>query len=183
MQDQKHDEWFPWQRNVHDRYKSWDNEAIKADLKAKALPCALLMAQIEHDFNIGALIRNANAFGCFTVFYYGRRHIDRRGCLGSYKYIDLIHLPAIEAVEELKSQYSFVGLENNVEGTVPLKTFIYPDRPLFIFGEEKDGIQPDLMKLLDHVVEIPANQGSVRSLNVGVSSGITLYDYYIKRGG
>jgi tRNA G18 (ribose-2'-O)-methylase SpoU len=181
MQDQKFDERFLWQRNVQDRYKSWETDAIKADLKAKALPCAVLMAQIEHDFNFGCLVRNANAFGAEAVYYYGRRHWDRRAAEGVYKYTDVIHLPNIEAVAALKDRYTFVGLENNIEGTTPLQDFQWPAKPLLCFGEEKDGLQSELLALLDHLVEIPL-RGSVRSINVGAASAASLYAYSLTQG-
>jgi len=171
---------FLWQRNVRDHYKSWSNEAIKADLKAKSLPCAVLMAQVEHDFNIGCVIRNANAFCCTTVYYYGRKHMDRRGAISTYKYMDVIYLPSFDAVKELKARYSLVALENNVPDTKPLATFTYPTNPLFIIGEEQNGIEPALLDIVDHRVEIPIT-GSTRSLNAGTASGIILWDFVCKQ--
>ena len=173
-------ETFSWQRNVRDQYKSWTTEAIKADLKAKALPCAILMAQVEHDFNIGSVIRNANAFGCTTVYYYGRKHIDRRGTCGTYHYCDVVHLPSFDQIRQLKEQYAFVALENNVPNTVPLAKFIYPKCPLLIIGEEQNGIEPALLELAEHRVEIEM-RGSVRSLNAGAAAGIILYDFVCKQ--
>jgi tRNA G18 (ribose-2'-O)-methylase SpoU len=181
MEEQKYDERFLWQRNVRDCYRALSTEEIKADLKAKALPCAVLMAQIEHDFNFGCLVRNANAFGAEAVYYYGRRHWDRRAAQGTYRYTDVIHLPSIEAVSALKERYAFVGLENNINGTTPLQDFQWPEKPLLCFGEEKDGLQPEILALLDHLVEI-SMRGSVRSINVGAASAAALFAYSLKQG-
>lgn len=48
-----------------------------------------------------------------------------------------------------------------------------------IFGQEQIGVSPTALKLAEHVVFIP-QFGSTRSINVGVSSGIAMYDYVRK---
>ena len=48
-----------------------------------------------------------------------------------------------------------------------------------IFGEEGEGISPLLLKNCDYCVNI-SQFGSVRSLNVGTSSGIAMYDWISK---
>ena len=47
---------------------------------------------------LGGSIRNANAFGIKKVFYSGRRKINRQGSVGSYLYVDIIHLPTTDKV-------------------------------------------------------------------------------------
>lgn len=168
-----------WQRNVQDKYKSVSTEDIKNDLKEKALPCAILAQNIEHDFNLGSILRSANFFGIFKFYYYGRKKFDRRSCLGCYHYIDVINLPTLDDVKKLKQEYIFIGLENNVPNTVPMNTFSYPKNSLFCFGEEGMGLDKSIIELCDHLLEIPAF-GSVRSLNVGTASAITMWDYITK---
>ena len=48
--------------------------------------------------------------------------------------------------------------------------------PLMVFGEEGVGLTEETLKIADYSVEIP-QYGSVRSLNVGTSSGILMYNY------
>ena len=45
-----------------------------------------------------------------------------------------------------------------------------------IFGEEGTGLTQQAIQMCHILVEIP-QYGSVRSLNVGTSSGVLLYDY------
>ena len=59
-----------------------------------------------------------------------------------------------------------------------METFNWPKEKhvVMIFGEESRGIPQELLDISDDVVYI--NQyGSVRSLNLGVASGIAMYDY------
>lgn len=173
------DNQFLWQRNVRDCYKSMPTEDIKRDLAEKALPCAILAQNIEHDFNLGAIMRAANFFGIFDFYYYGRKKIDRRSCVGCYHYMNIVNLSTIDDVRKLKSKYVFVGLENNVPSTIPIKKFAWAPNTLFCFGEEQMGLDQSIQSLCDHLVEIPA-VGSVRSMNVGAAASIAIYDYVNK---
>ena len=168
-----------WKYNVTDEYKSWNPEDIKVDLQARAHPFAVLMEHWKGDFNIGTMIRNANAFNASRVYYIGRRRFDPRGCVGTHHYVDLNYLNNFDELSELKEKYVFVALDNNIGNCVPIETFEWPGNSLMIFGEEGNGITPELLSLCDYRVSI-TQHGSVRSLNVGTSSGIVMYDYLNK---
>ena len=49
-------------RNVVDRYRYWRMEAIVADLDTRRFGYHVAVENWEHDFNIGTVVRNANAF-------------------------------------------------------------------------------------------------------------------------
>lgn len=168
-----------WQRNVLDKYKSVPDELVKEDLKKSASKCAVMMSQIEGDFNFSCVIRSSNNFNVSKVFYYGNRRFDKRGCQGTHHYTDVIFLSSIEDIINLKKDYKFVGLENNVDNVIPMKDFKWHENSLLILGEEGTGIPECVMKLLDYKVEIPSN-GSVRSINVAAAASIALYDYTCK---
>lgn len=168
-----------WQRNVVDKYKDKSEEEIKTDLQATALPCAVLMSQIIGDFNFGTLIRAANNFNVKSIYYYGNKRYDKRGAQGTYIYSDVIFLPLLDDIKRLKRDYIFVGLENNIAGTIPLQSFQWDKRSILVLGEEGVGIPQSIIELLDFKVEIPS-RGSVRSLNVASAASIALYDYYCK---
>lgn len=174
------DRWSLWTRNVVDKYKEWSTESIKKDLQRTANPFAVCMEHWQGDFNISTLIRNANAFNARKVFYLGKRRIDRRGAVGAHHYIDYVHLAGgISELVDLKSQYIIVGVENNTANTSKLHEFDWlslEKPPLMLFGEEGVGLTPEALKIVDYCVEIP-QYGSVRSLNVGTTSGILMYDF------
>ena len=171
--------WSLWKRNVVNRYKNWPTESIKRDLQRTANPFAVCMEHWQGDFNISTLIRNANAFNAEKVFYLGKKRFDRRGTVGSHHYVDLVFLDGgLSQLVELKKQYTFVAIDNNVPNTHKLGNFNWSELekpPLLIFGEEGVGLTEEALNLADYTVEIP-QFGSVRSLNVGTSSGIVMYD-------
>jgi tRNA G18 (ribose-2'-O)-methylase SpoU len=177
---------LPPNANVIDKYKwdrltKWTTELIKEDLQKTAFPYAVLMENFAGDFNIGTVIRNANAFNAKEVFYLGMRHYDKRGTVGTHHYTAITHIRSVDELSALKERYTLVGIENSVSGAVSLGDFKWPSNPLLIIGEEGVGITPQTLALCDHCVYIP-QYGSVRSLNAGVASGIVLNDFVTKHG-
>tara|TARA_R110000824_G_scaffold2936_10_gene13422 strand:- start:40886 stop:41524 length:639 start_codon:yes stop_codon:yes gene_type:complete len=173
------DKWSLWKRNVVDKYKSMTDEQIRKDLSENKNPIAICMEHWKGDFNIATLIRNANAFNVEKVYYLGKRKIDRRGTVGSHHYIDIVHVDGdISKLVELKKQYTFVAIDNNIPNTDKLSEFYWKKLekpPLVFFGEEGYGLTQETLNLCDYRIEIE-QYGSVRSLNVGTSSGLVLYE-------
>ncbi len=57
-----------------------------------------------------------------------------------------------------------------------ISAFTGVDKPMFVFGEEKAGLSDYVLDNSDYIVTVPA-YGSVRSLNVGTTSGIVMGFY------
>ena len=174
--------WSMWTRNVVNRYKNWSTESIRRDLQRTSNPFAVCMEHWQGDFNISTLISNANAFNAEKVFYLGKKKYDRRGTVGTHHYVDLVFLDGgIPELVDLKNQYTFIAIDNNISNTTQLQNFSWnkiEKTPLFFFGEEGVGLTTEVLNLADYSIEIP-QYGSVRSLNVGTSSGIVMYDYVL----
>lgn len=163
--------------NVLDQYKDLTVGEIRNIVKQNSFPFAILMSQLQGDFNFGSVIRSANALGASEVFYYGRKQFDRRGALGCYWYSDVKFLHSFDEIKELKNKYSFVALENNInKNPISMFDFSWPKNSLICIGEERNGIEDNLLDLCDHFVEIPM-AGSIRSFNASVAASIAMYDY------
>jgi len=167
--------WGAWTMNVIDRFKGLTVSQIKQELRTQAPRAAILMGQIEGDFNISNIIRSANSFGIVDIFYFGRKKFDKRGCVGSHHYVNIKFL-SLDEIKELKHKYVFVGLENNIDEAVPIQDFNWPPNSLICLGEEGNGIPKFLLDMLDFKVEIPSF-GSVRSMNVASAGAIAMYSY------
>jgi tRNA G18 (ribose-2'-O)-methylase SpoU len=171
---EKENPYLLWQRNVKDELKGLSNEEIKERLKASAPGAAILIQNIQHDLNIGTIIRSANSFGIVDIYFYGKRRFDRRACAGTYHYLNLQFLSTLDEVRALKERYRLVALENNLERKPqPLTDYAWALNSMIVTGE---GITPDLLELADDVVEIESF-GSVRSMNVGVAASIAMFAY------
>jgi len=173
-------EYSAWERNVIDEYKPLSNEEIKAKVAERRLPFAVLMTHLNIDYNLGAVIRVANALGA-EVFYFGKKKFDKRGACGVYNYTNPTYLSSISEVSALKARFAFIALEQTPQSE-NIMTFKYPERPcLFLLGEESRGLTgtPEVFNLADYCVSIP-QVGSVRSLNAATAFAIAAYDFRSK---
>lgn len=167
-------------RNILDRFRHLETEDIREKLQENNNGFAAFMENWEGDFNIGTMLRNANAFGAERLFYMGKRSWDRRGAVGTHHYTDIIHIEVPIEHKLLKTHYTPIAFENNINGSSEdLRGFEWPDHPLMLFGSESDGLSQKVLSFCEEYVTIP-QFGSVRSFNAGVASGIVMYDYIQK---
>tara|TARA_Y100000310_G_scaffold247151_1_gene252684 strand:- start:669 stop:1214 length:546 start_codon:yes stop_codon:yes gene_type:complete len=163
-------------RNIIDYFAYWNVEAIKADLDKRRHNFSVLISNLYSDFNIGSVIRNANAFLAKEVIIYGKRKYDRRGTVGTYKYENLKFVKTSDDLEALSGS-TIVGVDN-LDNAVPIESFDWPEdkHVVMAFGQEQIGLPEEIIDICDHIVYI-TQYGSVRSLNVGCASAIAMYDY------
>tara|TARA_R110000824_G_scaffold179573_1_gene359807 strand:+ start:207 stop:788 length:582 start_codon:yes stop_codon:yes gene_type:complete len=166
--------------NVIDKYKEWQVDLIKEEVQKNAFPYAALMENWGSDYNLSTLIRNANAFGAKEVFYLKeKKKWDTRGAVGTHHYSNVQHLSSYEEVEELKKRYKFVAIENGLSAARTLANYEWKADTLLVFGEEGNGLSKQILAMCEDIVYIP-QYGSVRSLNVGTTSGIIMNDLVSK---
>ena len=163
---------------VRDEFKGMAPEEIKVALDAKRFPFAVCVANVEYDFNLGTIIRNANAFLAREVVIYGRRKMDLRGAMGAHVYENVVH---VRDATELKAHARGMKLVcfEEAPGAVRLEDFLWPPNPLMIFGQEGPGVPEEVRALADATVFIPLF-GSMRSINVGVAAGIAMHDWHAR---
>lgn len=169
----KHEHLTAWTFNVADHFKNLTVEEIRAKLEQTAFPFAVCAENVIGDFNLGTLIRNANAFNAKEIFYVGNKKFDKRGAVGVHNYSNIKWIPTLDELLELKKKYVFVGIDN-VPGAIPISSHCWQKNTLLFFGEEGLGLTPTSQKLCDKMVYIE-QYGSVRSLNVGTASGIIMH--------
>ena len=78
-------------RNVVDRYRYWTMEAIVADLDPRRHDFHVAIENWQHDFNIGTIVRTANAFLAAEVHIVGNRRWNRRGAMVTDRYQHVRH--------------------------------------------------------------------------------------------
>ena len=162
-------------RNVVDRYRYWNHDAIVADLDTRRHPFHVAIENWEHDFNIGTVVRNANAFLAAEVHVVGRRRWNRRGAMVTDRYQHVRHHPSIDDLVTFADGNSLqiVGIDN-LPGSVPLERTPLPERCVLLFGQEGPGLSEVARDNVDLVCSI-SQFGSTRSINAGVASGIAMY--------
>lgn len=164
-------------RNVVDRYRYWRLEAIVADLDARRHPFHVAVENWTHDLNIGAVVRNANAFLAREVHIIGRRKWNRRGAMVTDRYQHLRYHEGIETFTAWASSEAIplIGVDN-LPGAVPIDAFDIPRTCVFLFGQEGPGLSEVARTAASVIVSI-RQFGSTRSINAGVASGIAMHEW------
>ncbi|GAB3107098.1 rRNA methyltransferase [Janibacter alkaliphilus] len=167
-------------RNVEDRYRYWRHEAIVADLDTRRHPFHVAVENWEHDFNIGSVVRTANALGAAAFHIVGRRRWNRRGAMVTDRYQHEHHHPDVAALQRWAAtagpggtRLPLVGIDN-VDGAVPLETSALPRDCVLVLGQEGPGISPEMLEACDVVLAI-AQFGSTRSMNAGAAAAIAMH--------
>ncbi len=162
-------------RNVLDKYKGQPHEAIVADLDMYGTDLEIAVENTERDFNMGTIVRSANAFGVRHVHVIGRRQWNKRGAMMTDKYLHVHYYEAVDSFAEMMKQRAKVIIAvDNIEGSIPLGTVILPKNAVLVFGQEGPGISPEVANVAEQIVAIE-QFGSTRSINVGVAAGIVMY--------
>jgi len=164
-------------RNVVDGYRYWRRDAVVADLDARRHPFHVAIENWQHDFNIGAIVRNANAFLAREVHIVGRRRWNRRGAMVTDAYQHVRHHPDVEALVGWAGEQSLplVGIDN-LPGSQDISTADLPQACVLLFGQEGPGLSDAARVACTSVLHIP-QFGSTRSINAGVASGIAMYEW------
>ncbi|UTT66334.1 rRNA methyltransferase [Janibacter sp. CX7] len=167
-------------RNVEDRYRYWSHEAITADLAARRHSFYVAIENWEHDFNIGSVVRTANAMGAAAFHIVGRRRWNRRGAMVTDRYQVEHHHPSVAdfaqwaaTAGEGGTPLRIIGIDN-VPGSVPIETFDLPRDCVLVLGQEGPGISPQMLEVCEVVLEI-TQFGSTRSINAGAAAAIAMH--------
>ncbi len=165
------------QRNVVDRYRYWTVEAIRADLQARSHPLHVAIENWQHDLNIGAVVRNANAFGARAVHIVGRRKWNKRGAMVTDRYLDVRHHDdvGVLAAWAAEERLPILGIDN-LSGSMRIDEADLPRACVMLFGQEGPGLSQEARQVVEAVLSIP-QFGSTRSINAGVASGIAMYEW------
>lgn len=147
---------------------------------------------IRSTHNVGAIFRTAEGFGVAKIILSGYTPYplssnDARLPHIAHKIDEQIHKTALGAetmvpfeyyeeppLDGLKAlEYRLVALEQDQRST-PLNSYHTPNKVALLLGEEVHGIEPELIKQCDDIIEIPM-VGQKESFNVSVATGIALY--------
>ena len=164
-------------RNVADAYRYWSVEAIVAELDSRRHPFHVAVENWRHDSNIGAVVRNANAFLAAGVHIVGRRKWNRRGAMVTERYQHVFEHPDLTSLEAwAKSEDLPVLGVDNLPGSVAIDSHPLPRRCVLLFGQEGPGLSPEARSLCTAVLAI-RQFGSTRSINAAAASAVAMHEW------
>ena len=153
----------------------------------KKRPIVIVLDNVRSMHNVGSAFRTADAFLVERIYLCGitakppHRDINKTA-LGATESVAWTHREKTkEAVDELKGEgYKIICVEQVDEG-VPLQDFMpYRDSIYcLIFGNEVFGVEDEVIAEADTCLEIP-QFGTKHSLNVSVSIGVVMWDFFKK---
>ncbi|MBN1824572.1 MAG: 23S rRNA (guanosine(2251)-2'-O)-methyltransferase RlmB [Endomicrobiales bacterium] len=159
-------------------------EGLLNATKNEKRPVYVVLDGIEDPHNLGAIIRNAVAFGANGVIIGKWRSAQinetvLRASAGAVEHIRIARVTNIaEAVTELKENGVWVaGLENgnrNLSG----ESFGFP--LAVVIGGEGSGIHRLVKERCDYLISIPQT-GAVSSLNASCAAAVALYEIFKNR--
>ena len=160
-----------------------------ADFKmANKKPIVIVMDNIRSMHNVGSVFRTSDGFLidgiCLCGFTPQPPHRDiHKTALGSTETVDWVYYEnTVQALHELKEKGFKVYAIEQTEGSVSLENFkqLNPEastHPMaFVFGNEVDGVDQEVIALCDGVIEIP-QWGMKHSLNISVAAAIVLWEF------
>ncbi|MEP0366516.1 MAG: RNA methyltransferase [Cyclobacteriaceae bacterium] len=155
--------------------------------QSKKLNACIILDDIRSMNNVGSAFRTSDAFRVDKIYLCGitatppHREINKTA-LGATESVDWEYEKNIaDLIMRLKGEgYEIVSVEQADE-SVKLDRF----RPeadkkyAFVFGNEVFGVNDQVIEKSDVVLEIP-QFGTKHSLNISVSMGIVIWDFYSK---
>ncbi len=129
--------------------------------------------------NIGAMIRLAGNVGCRKVLFVDEEENHnlqkvKKVATTAYKKVDWQFVKYREWKSFIPSDYTFIAMETTSDSEL-IYNVSWPDKTVFIVGDERYGIDMDTLSVSDKKVYVPMI-GSVKSLNVVQASAIGLFE-------
>jgi tRNA G18 (ribose-2'-O)-methylase SpoU len=164
-------------RNVVDRYRYWRREAVVEDLDLRRHDFHVAVENWQHDFNIGSVVRTANAFLAREVHVVGLRRWNRRGAMVTDRYQHVRHHPDVESFGSWAAAEGLPVLGvDNLPGSVPLEATRLPRACVLLFGQEGPGLSPAAREVAGTVLSV-AQFGSTRSINAGAAAAVAMHTW------
>ncbi len=156
----------------------------------------ILLPDIRSAYNVGSIFRSADCFGIQKIFLSGTTPtpIDRfgRSSSGAQKEISKTALGAEKDIpweyindtnlflkEMKKEKFTIVSIEQDkksitLDDFLKIKKVNKIENLLVVFGNEVEGVDKNILKKSDYIVEIPL-KGKKESLNVSVCAGLVMH--------
>ena len=167
-------------RNVVDKYRYFTTEAIVKDLDKTRCDLHIALENWTHDFNIGSIVRTANAFNVKSVHIIGPKRWNKKGAMLTDKYMHVYyHETTEDFLKWCKKENLLIIAIDNVENSQPIEEYVFPKKCMMVFGTESEGITKKIAENSSIILHI-TQYGSTRSINAGAAGAIAMYSYSVQ---
>ncbi|MDT0647485.1 RNA methyltransferase [Zunongwangia sp. F260] len=169
------------------RNSELERKSIEEFKEAKKTPIIVILDNIRSLNNIGSVFRTADAFLIEKIYLCGITakppHKDiQKTALGATETVAWEYVEdTLDVIKRLQQNDVKVFSIEQAEGAVMLNDF-QPERGktcAVVFGNEVKGVKQAVVSASNGIIEIP-QLGSKHSLNISVSTGVVLWDLFVK---
>lgn len=153
---------------------------------SKKIPLTVVLDNVRSLYNVGSIFRTADAFAVERIYLCGITAVPPNGkitktAIGAEETVEWKYFEhTVDAVKALKSEGYTITAGEQVENTIN-SVDIFPDlkgnKFALILGNEVFGVDQECINMCDTVIEIE-QRGTKHSLNVSVSGGILIYEFF-----
>ena len=153
------------------------HDKIVEALDKNGVTLEIAIENLERDFNMGSIVRSANAFGVRRVHVVGRRQWNKRGAMATDKYLTVEYHASIQTfIDAMKTRSRHIVAVDNVQDSRDIIDSTLPQDAVLVFGSEANGLSRELLDQSDEIVMI-RQRGSTRSLNVAAAAAVAMYEW------
>ena len=150
---------------------------------AEKWPFVVVLDNVRSMNNVGSVMRTCDAFLCDTLYLCGitakppHRDITKTA-IGAENSVNWVYnASCLDVVLNLKTQgYKVYAIEQTSDSVFLQNMEFLNEKVAFVFGNEIDGVDSDVIHACDGVIEIP-QLGTKHSFNISVSCGMLLWEY------
>lgn len=161
--------------------------SIEEFKQADKLPLCVVLDNVRSRHNVGSAFRTADAFLVEQLYLCGITatppHRDiQKTALGATESVAWSHeAKSADLLKTLKAEGYKIGIIEQTQPKILLQDFQpqSTQKYAFVFGNEVEGVSEEALALADFALEIP-QFGTKHSLNISVSIGVVLWDFFTK---
>ena len=149
-------------------------------IKTIKYPLLVICDAIQDPYNLGALIRSAEALGVDGIFI-GTTHqvgvtsIVARSSAGAVNHIPISRTENLEEIIDVAKSHGIQVIGTHDTSGIPAFECNLKKPTVMIIGNEGHGMRDSLRNRSDQLIHIPQH-GAISSLNAAVSAGILFYE-------
>jgi tRNA G18 (ribose-2'-O)-methylase SpoU len=134
-------------------------------------------APMRSNVNISSIARTASACAVERLVLTGNATLISKIARDGAEELDIsIHRSLLPVLRKLRNDgYRLVGLEQTTNST-SMHSYSFTRRTVLVVGNERTGLTPETLEMLDDVVEIPV-YGLPHSFNAATAASMALYEY------
>ena len=161
-------------------------DELISNIKARnEVPFLLILAELQESYNLGSILRIADAAGVQGVIIPMRRSVGLDAAVAKASAGAIEHVPVArvgnltQTIQTLKDQGFWIA-GTDAEGKTDYRNADWTGPLAILIGSEGEGLSPIMRRHCDFLISIPMF-GKVNSLNAAVAAGIITFEAAAKR--